>query len=336
MTLSKSALAALAVAILLFAGAAYGLVGAGRASGTDNAYVRGDVTPVGTKVQGLIQEVLVADNQEVRAGDILFRIDDRDYRARVDQARAELAARRAEVASLDRSLVLQGASIRQAAASVEGAGAGAEHSRRELDRIAALRREGWVTKARGDEATAAARKATADVSGAEAALAGSREQVALIESRRPQLLAAVDAAEATLRLAEIDLDGTVIRAPADGRVAERQVRKGQYVRPGTQLIALVSSDVWVVANFKETELRGMRVGEPVSVVADALPGQRFAGRIQSLSPASGAQFALLPQDNATGNFTRIVQRIPIRVALASGQPAVGELRPGMSVRVRRK
>lgn len=335
MTLSKSAIAALVVAILLFAGAAYALVGTGRVSGTDNAYVRGDVTPVGTKVPGLIEEVLVSDNQEVKAGDILFRIDDRDYRARVDQARAELAARRAEVASLDRSLVLQAASIRQAAAAVSGAGAEAEHARRELARIAELRREGWVTKARSDEATAAAGKAVASVSGAQAALAGSREEVALIESRRPQLIAAIAAAQAALRLAEIDLDSTVIRAPADGRVAERQVRKGQYARPGTQLIALVSRDVWVVANFKETELKGMRVGEPVSVVADALPGQRFAGRIQSLSPASGAQFALLPQDNASGNFTRIVQRIPIRITLQGGHPAQEELRPGMSVKVRR-
>ena len=336
MTLSKSAIAALAIAILLFAGAAYGLVGAGRVSGTDNAYVRGDVTPVGTKVSGLIGEVLVSDNQEVEAGDILFRIDDRDYRARVDQARAELAARRAEIAGLDRSLALQAASIRQAAAAVAGAEAEAGHARRELARIGALRREGWVTRARGDEAIAAAEKAAAGVSGAEAALGGSREQVEVIESRRPQLLAGIEAAQAALRLAEIDLESTVIRAPAGGRVAERQVRKGQYVRPGTQLIALVSREIWVVANFKETELRGMRVGERVSVVADALPGQRFDGRVQSLSPASGAQFALLPQDNASGNFTRIVQRIPIRIELLGGQPALEELRPGMSAKVRRK
>lgn len=336
MILSKSAIAALAIAVLLFAGAAYGLVGAGRANGTDNAYVRGDVTAVGTKVSGLIREVLVFDNQEVEAGDILFRIDDRDYRARVDQARAELAARRAEIAGLDRSLVLQAASIRQAAAAVAGAGAEADHARRELARIGALRREGWVTRARGDEALAAAEKAAAGVSGAEAALGGSREQVEVIESRRPQLLAGIEAARAALRLAEIDLESTVIRAPAGGRVAERQVRKGQYVRPGTPLIALVSREIWVVANFKETELRGMRVGERVSVVADALPGQRFDGRIQSLSPASGAQFALFPQDNASGNFTRIVQRIPIRIELRGGQPALVELRPGMSVKVRRQ
>ncbi len=335
MTLSKSAIAALAVAIMLFAGAAYGLVGAGRVGGTDNAYVRGDVTPVGTKVAGLIREVLVSDNQEVEAGEVLFRIDDRDYRARVDQARAELAGRRAEIASLDRSLALQAASVRQAAAAVAAAGAEARHARRELARIGALRSEGWVTRARGDEAVAAAEKAAAQVSGAEAGLGGSRDQAEVIESRRPQLLAAIEAAQAALRLAEIDLESTVVRAPADGRVAERQVRKGQYVRPGTQLIALVSRDVWVVANFKETELRGIRVGEPVSVVADALPGHRFTGRVQSLSPASGAQFALLPQDNASGNFTRIVQRIPIRITLRAGEPGLEALRPGMSVKVRR-
>ena len=312
MTLSKSAVVALAAALVIFAGAAYALVGAGRAPGTGNAYVRGDVTPVSTKVPGLVAEVRVTDNQEVRAGDILFRIDDRDYRARVDQARAELAARRAAVVRLDRSLALQHAAVAESAAGLAGARAEASLAGRELTRIATLRRDGWVTRARGDEAVAASAKADAAVGGAEAALTASRRQSGVVESQRPLLLADIDSAEAALRLAEIDLESTVVRAPADGRVAERQARKGQYVRPGTQLIALVSTDVWIVANFKETELRGMRVGEPVDVVADALPSRTFAGEVQSLSPASGAQFALIPPDNATGNFTRIVQRIPIR------------------------
>ncbi len=335
MTLSKSAVAALLVAALIFAGAAYALVGAAGARGTDNAYVRGDVTPVSTKVSGLVAQVLVEDNQEVRAGDILFRLDDRDYRARVDQARAALSARRAAIVRLERSLELQRATIGGARAAVRAAGAEAERSGRELARIQVLRGEGWVTKSRGDEASAASEKALAGVSGAEAALDASHDQFEVIASQRLQLLADIEAAQAELRLAELDLESTVVRAPTDGRVAERQARQGQYVRPGTPLIALVSRSVWIVANFKETELRQMRVGEPVSVTVDSQPGRVFAGRVDSLSPASGAQFALLPPDNATGNFTRIAQRIPIRITIFAGQPGFDELRPGMSARVAR-
>lgn len=335
MTLSKSALAALLLAVLVFTGAAYGLTGAGSRQGTDNAYLRGDVTPVSVKVPGLVAEVLVADNQEVKAGDILFRLDDRDYRARVDEARATLAARRSALVSLGRNLDLQQAMIGERRAELRSAGAEAERSQRELARITALRRDGWVTEARSDEAIAARERAFAGVAGAEASVSSSRYQSGIIESQRPQLLADIQAAEAALRLAEIDLESTVVRAPADGRVAERQARKGQYVRPGTQLIALVAHEVWVVANFKETELRDMRAGEPVSVEVDALPGRRFDGKVDSLSPASGAQFALIPPDNATGNFTRIVQRIPVRITLAPGQAGQGDLRPGMSAKVRR-
>ncbi len=335
MTLSKSAIAALLLAVLIFAGTAYALVGTASAGGTDNAYVRGDVTAVSSKVSGLIAEVRVADNQEVKAGDILFRLDDRDYRARVDQARAALSARHAAIVRLDRSLDLQRSSIGEARASVRGAGAEAERSSRELARIGVLRGEGWVTKSRSEEAFASSEKALAGVAGAQAALDASHDQLEVIASQRLQLLADVEAAQAELRLAELDLESTIVRAPTNGRIAERQARKGQYVRPGTPLIALVSRSVWIVANFKETEIRGMRAGQPVSIVVDSQPGRVFAGRVESLSPASGAQFALLPPENATGNFTRIVQRIPIRIAVPADQPGFEDLRPGMSARIRR-
>lgn len=335
MILSKPALGALLIAALLFAGASYALLGLVTGKGTDNAYLRGDVTPISPKISGLVAEVMVTDNQQVRAGDILFRIDDRDYRARVEQARAALAARKAALASLDSRLDLNRTAIGQAKAAVWSAETEAERSQREYARIDALRRVGWVTVGRRDEAVAASEQAQAGVVGARAALAGAHDQVSLTASQRPQLIADMQAAEAELRLALIDLESTVVRAPTDGRVAERQARKGQYVRPGTQLISLVSSHVWVVANFKETELKDMRAGQPVHVTVDALPGQVFAGRVESLSPASGAQFALLPPDNATGNFTRIVQRIPIRITFLPGQPGYAELRPGMSAKVRR-
>lgn len=335
MNLSKSALGALLPAALIFAGAAYVLAGAASGNGTDNAYLRGDVTPISPKVAGLVAEVLVSDNQQVHAGDLLFRIDDRDYQAKVEHARAALAARKAALASLDSRLALQRTAIGQATAAAWSAEAEADRSKREFARIDALRRVGWVSVGRRDEAVAASEKARASVAGAQATLAGAHDQVDVTESQRPQLIAEVQAAEAELRLALIDLESTVVRAPTDGRVAERQARNGQYVRPGTQLIALVSRVVWVVANFKETELKGMRAGDPVSVTVDALPGRIFAGRVESLSPASGAQFALLPPDNATGNFTRIVQRIPIRITFLPGQSGQAELRPGMSARVQR-
>lgn len=334
MNLSKSALGALLLAALIFAGAAYALAEAASGNGTDNAYLRGDVTPISPKVAGLVAEVLVSDNQQVRAGDILFRIDDRDYRAKAKQAQAVLSARKAALASLDSRLALQQTAIGQARAAAWSADAESDRSQREFARIDALRRVGWVTIGRRDEAVAASEQALASVAGAQAALAGARDQLGLTESQRPQLIAEVQAAEAELRLALIDLESTVVRAPTDGRVAERQARKGQYVRPGTQLIALVSRNMWVVANFKETELKGMQAGDPVSVTVDALPGRIFAGRVESLSPASGAQFALLPPDNATGNFTRIVQRIPIRIIFLPGEAST-ELRAGMSAKVRR-
>ncbi len=156
----------------------------------------------------------------------------------------------------------------------------------------------------------------------------------MLESQRPQLQADIDAAAATLRLAQIDLDDTVVRAPADGRVGERQAKPGQYVRPGTLVMAIVPQDVWVVANFKETQIPDVHIGDEVTIAVDGVRGVRFAGRVESFSPASGAKFALLPPDNATGNFTRIVQRIPVKITLLPGQPSLDDLRPGMSAVVK--
>ncbi|MET0531844.1 MAG: HlyD family secretion protein, partial [Microvirga sp.] len=161
-------------------------------------------------------------------------------------------------------------------------------------------------------------------------VAAARRQMDVLESQRPQLHADIDAAAAALRLAEIELENTAIRSPSDGWVGERQARVGQYVRPGTLLLAIVPEDVWVVANFKETQIPDLHIGDSVSVAIDGIPGAGFRGRLESFSPASGAQFALLPPDNATGNFTRIVQRIPVKITLDPGQAGLENLRPGMS------
>ncbi|HEY5802078.1 MAG TPA: HlyD family secretion protein [Lysobacter sp.] len=300
---------------------------------TDNAYVRGDITQISPKISGYVTEVAVRDNQAVHAGDVLFRIDDRDFQARLAQANAALAARKAAVGNLDAQLGLQSSLIRQAEAGVQQAQAESERARRDATRARQLVGQQLISTSQLDQTVSTEQVTLARVAEAQGNLAATRQRIAVLESQRPQLLADIGAAEATVSLAALDVESTVVRAPVQGRVSERIARVGQYVKSGTQLIALVPNELWVVANFKETQLDGMRAGDAVDVVIDAVPGNRFQGRLESLAPASGAQFALLPPDNATGNFTRIVQRIPVRIALPD-QPGLVSLRPGMSATVR--
>lgn len=338
MKLYSASFAAIAIAGAVFTAAGgamlpQGWLGGARSPFTDNAYVRGDVTPLSPRVSGYVVEVAIRDNQRVRAGDVLFRIDDRDYRARVAQAAAAVAARRAALADLGSQIALQGAVVDQSVAAQRAAEAEATRAALDFNRIQALAARGFASRATTDRARADHLQADAHVAEAYARAEAARRQIAVLETQRPQLLADIAAAEASLRLAQIDLDNTVVRAPADGRVSERQARIGQYVRPGTLMIAIVSGTVWVVANFKETQIPAVPVGSRVEVRVDGLPGRRFAARVQSLSPASGAQFALLPPDNATGNFTRIVQRIPVKIVFDAGQAGLQHLRPGMSASV---
>jgi len=301
---------------------------------TDNAFVRGDITQISPKVSGHVVRVAVKDNQTVKTGELLFRIDDRDYRARLLQARAALAARQAAIANLDAQLRLQRASIEQARASVTEASAEAARSARDSNRARALAADQLIAASQLDQLVSSAQIAATRVVQTRAGLGAARERVGVLESQRPQLEADIRAAQAAVALAELDVESTSVRAPVDGRVSERIARVGQYVRSGTPLIALVASEVWVVANFKETQLPGMQPGARVDVLVDAVPGTRFHGRLESLSPASGAQFALLPPDNATGNFTRIAQRVPVRIALLDPEAQLASLRPGMSATVR--
>jgi membrane fusion protein (multidrug efflux system) len=300
---------------------------------TDNAYIRGDVTPLSPRISGYITDVLIEDNQAVKAGDILFRIDDRDYRARVDQAAAGVATRRALVANLASRIELQRAVIEQAAAALQGAEADADRADRDFARVSELSDQGWVSQQRNDQVKADHLRARAKIAEALANVAAAKRQMDVLESQRPQLQADVAAATAALELAQIELDNTAVRAPADGWVGERQARLGQYVRPGTLLVAVVPQHFWVVANFKETQVPAMKSGDRVSITVDGVPHERFSGHVESFSPASGAQFALLPPDNATGNFTRITQRIPVKITFDAHQPTLDRLRPGMSATV---
>lgn len=301
---------------------------------SDNAYVRGDITAVGPKVAGYVAAVLVDDNQIVDAGTVLVRIDDSDFRAQVDRARAAVAQAEAATEHLERRKQLQLALIREADAAVRAARADVDLSERNLARATSLLAQGWTPKRSHDVATADSHRAGAALARVEAAAAAARAQLAVIESEAAQVAAQRQEAEANLRLAEIALDDTVIRAPVSGVIGNKRVQPGEYIRPGAALMSVVPVEgVWVVANFKETQLARMRVGQVANIAVDGYPDVELRGIVDSLAPGSGAVFSLLPPDNATGNFTKIVQRVPVKIRLAPNHPLTGRLVPGLSVEV---
>jgi membrane fusion protein (multidrug efflux system) len=298
---------------------------------TDDAFVQADISAVSPKIQGYVRDVRVVDNQEVRAGDVLVIIDDREFAARLDQARATLEVQQAAIAMLATRRVWQQAMIDQADASVAGAEAEQRRAQLELARQRDLARADVASRQKFETADADMRKADAALARAKAALVAERDQLAMLDAQRRQEEARQHQAEAALRLAQNDLDDTVIRAPVDGVVGNRGVQVGQLVKAGTLLLAVVPlQQVYVVANFKETQLAGMRAGQAVSLTVDAFPGVSLRGFIESFAPASGALFSLLPPENATGNFTKIVQRVPVRIALAPDEKLRFHLRPGLS------
>jgi membrane fusion protein, multidrug efflux system len=299
---------------------------------TDNAYVRADVTLVASRIAGYVASVEVQDNQPVAFGQVLFRIDDVDYKARVEQARADVASRQAALDAAKTQEQLQCSLILQVEADVRSTTADSERTRADFDRYMQLAAKDVTSTQRLDSARADATKAAAALSSAKARLVAERDRVHLLEAQEAGALAAVNQARATLKLAEIDLANTEVRAAITGTVGNWQVRVGRYVQPGIQLLAIVPlADAYVVANYKETQLDRMQVGQLVEIKVDSYPGRTFTGHVASLSPASGAQFALLPPDNATGNFTKVVQRIPVKILVDGGSLLAEELRPGMSV-----
>jgi membrane fusion protein, multidrug efflux system len=301
---------------------------------TDDAYVQSDITLISPKIEGYIKKVRVADNQEVAEGAVLFVIDDRDFKAKVAQAEAAVAIEEASVAGYDSRLKLQQAMIEQAAASVTSAEADLAREQRDYKRYSALMTSDFASRQRFEQAEADARKGEAALAKSRAAHAAEHNQLAVLVSQQHEEQAKLQQARANLQLAKNDLDNTVIRAPISGIAGNRAGQVGQYVKAGTQLLSLVPlSRIYVTANFKETQLTYMRPGQLAQVSVDAYPDLRLDGRIESFAPASGAQFSLLPPDNATGNFTKIVQRVPVRIALPTKGPLAGLLRPGLSVTV---
>jgi membrane fusion protein (multidrug efflux system) len=301
---------------------------------TDDAYVQSDTTVISPKVEGYIKEVRVGENQEVAAGQVLFVVDDRDFAAKTAQAEAAVATEEALVATYASRRQLQRAMIEQAQATVQSAEADLNRARLDYQRYVALTTSDFASRQRFETAQADSRKAEAALGKARAALVAEENQLVVLASQQREEEARLLQARASLQLTKNDLDNTIIRAPVGGVAGNRAGRVGQYVKPGTQLLSLVPLPyVYVTANFKETQLTHMRPGQSAQISVDAYPDQRLVGRIESFAPASGAQFSLLPPDNATGNFTKIVQRVPVRIALPAEGPLSRLLRPGLSVTV---
>jgi membrane fusion protein, multidrug efflux system len=325
---------------------------------TDDAYVRGDLTPLSTKVSGIVKDVKVSDFQQVRKGELLVQLEDDDYLAQVAQATAAVEAANAAILNNRRQQDLQDARTARALAGIDQADAQIaaaqsaevavqadvvrtqkERQRQESLLLTSSSTPQKVEQVVADQQRYAAQLASreADLDQAKAMLRGNQDAVetekrskAVLGSQQMQLFADLHAKEAALTVAKVDLGYTKITAPADGSVGERQVRPGQLVSPGTQVIPFVSNMKWVQANYRETQLTNVKVGDPAEVRIDEYPGKVFHGRVIEIAPASGSQFALLPPDNATGNFTKVVQRVPVKIALDDSNAAT-ILRPGLSV-----
>ena len=333
-TLKRGALATVA-ALAIVAAAAYGYdyVTTGRyLESTDDAYVQADSTLISPKVSGYIAEVLVNDNQPVKAGQVLARIDDRDFKASLEQAQADVASADAAVRNLDAQIALQQPVIEQATADVGVAEANLQFAQEEQTRYQGLMKTGSGTIQRAQQTDAALRAQSGQLQHDKFALVAAQKKVDVLTTDRARAVAQLAHARAVESQAALNLSYTKITAPVDGTVGARSLRVGQFVQAGTQLMAVVPLNaVYVVANFKETQLAHVRDGQPVELRVDSFRGEKLRGHVDSVSPASGLEFALLPPDNATGNFTKVVQRIPVKIAL-DPNPALGTLiRPGMSV-----
>lgn len=302
---------------------------------TDDAYVGGDVTQIATRVPGTLSRVYVRDNQAVHAGELLASIDDRDYRAALAKAESGVAAQQALIGNLGATRTLQDAVIAQARAGISAARAETLRAGEDQSRYRNLASKAAVSVQSKEKAEAEYVAAVANDDRAEATATAAERELDVIAARRQQAQAALAQALAEREIARLNLQYTEVRAPIDGVVGNRRARLGGYVQAGSQLLSLVPSQgLWIDANFKESQLARLRPGQRVTAEADVLPDRQFHGTVASLAPATGAQFSVLPAENATGNFTKIVQRVPVRILLDGADGALGALRPGLSVVVK--
>ena len=302
---------------------------------TDNAFVKADTVIISPQIDGRVLAVRVGDNEAVTAGQVLVEIDPAEARAALAEAEASLAAAQAAVRNSDARAAMMRSMIAERQASVASAEAQARLSRADLERYAELNKRGWVAQQRVQSARAQSDQASAGVRQARASFAASQREASASVAERSQAMASVKQAQAAVDQAKLDLDYATIRAPVAGIVGARGVRVGQFVREGANLLSIVPvGDTYVVANFKETQVAKMRLGQRVEIRADAFGSERIGGRVESFSPATGSEFALIPVENATGNFTKIVQRVPVKIAIDPDEKLAGALRPGLSIRVK--
>ncbi|MFM5337942.1 HlyD family secretion protein [Aeromonas enteropelogenes] len=327
-------LAAMVLALLglLFAG--YWYLHGRYFESTDNAYLQSEVTGISSKLSGYISEVLVTDNQSVKAGQLIARLDDREFQSQVAKAQADLHLIQATIENLAATRVQQLSLIQQAEARVASAEAEQLRARQQVQRIGQLNLRHYSSQDSLDEVRASLQVTQAQMQEAKAALQAARERLLVLDAEAKQNQAKLALSEAKLAQARLELGYTELRAPADGIIGKRSLREGLYVQSGMQVASLVPlQQVWIEANFKETQLAHMQPGQKVEVILDAYPDQPVEGIIDSLAPATGAKFALLPPENATGNFTKIVQRVPVKIRIPEPGPLTGKLRPGLSTEV---
>ncbi|USX28025.1 HlyD family secretion protein [Oxalobacteraceae bacterium OTU3CINTB1] len=298
---------------------------------TENALVRGQVTLIGTQLSGYVVDVKVQDFQQVKQGDLLVQIDDRIYQQRYEQAQAQLAAQKAALANWEQSRKTAAAGVLLNQATLANAQAQAAKSQADLGRVNSLAADGSLSLREQDASKAAQAQTVAAVAQARANLDIAKQQVQSVTVNKLSLEAAVANAEAALKAARVDLENTRIIAPEDGQLGQVTVRKGAYVNTGANLMGLVPRQLWVIANLKETQMNNVQVGQSATFKVDALDGAVLTGQVERISPATGSEFSVLPADNATGNFVKIAQRIPVRIRIDPGQAKAVRLAPGMSV-----
>ncbi|HEY4125980.1 MAG TPA: HlyD family secretion protein [Rhizomicrobium sp.] len=330
----RRALLVAGTAALAIAVGAWWIASPASSVSTDDAYLKADSTLVAPKVQGLIGTVLVRDNQSVKAGQPLLTINAEDYRQALAAAEADVQSAQATLAQQPAQEALADANAQAAGAAIRSADAERLRATADRARFDTLVSTGDISKSQADQARAAATSAEADSEKSRATYLASRQQVDVVAKTRAQLLAALAKSQAALLMARQNLDRTIVRAPVSGVIGDRQAQIGEYVQPGTQLMTIVPMrTLYVTANFKETQTARMLVGQRVHFTIDAVPGQTFEGEVESFAPGSGSEFSLLPFEPATGNFTRIVQRVPVRIRVLPGQKSIDRLRPGLSAQV---
>ncbi|GAB2895959.1 HlyD family secretion protein [Paraburkholderia jirisanensis] len=320
------------VALGIIAWALAGFLGDSNTQSTNDAYVTADFTLVAPRVAGQISDVLVQDNQQVKAGQLMVRIDDRDFRAALMSAQADVVAAKASVANYDAEIARQPSLVDQARATLKSDDASIEFARANASRYRNLSDAGAGTTQEQQHATSTLAEQLAQQAHDRAALLTTEQNLDVLRTQRDKAAGAVGHAEAVLEQAQLNLSYTEIHAPIDGKVGRRSVRVGAFVTPGASLLAIVPlSDAYIVANFQENQLTHMRPGDSVRIKVDTFPGVLIQGKIDSLAPATGVSFAPIAPDNATGNFTKVVQRVPVKITIDQGQPAAAALSVGLSV-----